>query len=91
MELNSDSQQKIYQALKSLYRYATLKSMKGPALVFDTETKVMKSKIQHLTPEELYCMVNMWQDFLKETLLEDALEDNLLHKKLNDKFAESVN
>ena len=54
----------------------------APDILLENEERLMKARLLELSCDEIVAMVNVWPDFLKEHILEDAKQNKELDEDL---------
>ncbi len=90
LKLRSDSKEKVYNILRSLFRYSRLIDMNAPDILFDNEGKIIDSRIRSLTPAEIFLTITSWEEFYKEQIVQDEIQDQKLDADLNS-YYQSMN
>ena len=85
-----DDNDKIYNMLRSLFRYNKLKEMNAPEILFEAENAVLLKRIQELSAAEIFLAVTSWEEFYKEQSVSDELQNHRLDADL-DTYLRSVN
>jgi hypothetical protein len=77
------SNEKIYNMLRSLFRYSKLKEMDAPEVLFENEGKMITRRIRSLSPEEIFLTISAWEEFYKEQTIQDEIQNKKLDADLN--------
>lgn len=77
--LNDESSQKVYSAMRSLYRLHLLEeSSLSPQVLIDKEVDIFKKRIANLDQSELLYFAKNCTSYLAEQKVQTALEDESL-------------
>lgn len=85
-----DENDKIYNFLRSLFRYNKLKEMNASEILFEAENAVLLKRIKELSAEEIFLAVTSWEEFYKEQSVADEVQNHKLSNDL-DTYLRSVN
>ena len=83
LNLNPNSKEKIYNLLRSLFRYSKLKEMDAPEVLFENEGKMITRRVRDLSPEEMFLAITSWEQFSKEQAIQDEIQNKKLDADLN--------
>jgi hypothetical protein len=83
MTFNSSNKEKIYNILRSLFRYSKLVEMQAPEILFANEGKIILERIKELSPEEIFLVITSWEDFCREQNIQDEIQNKQLNADLN--------
>lgn len=86
MELRPDSKEKIYNTLRSLFRYQKLIEMNAPQILFENEGKMISKRIRSMNPAEIFLAITSWDEFQKEQVVQDEIQNQKLDKDLNEYY-----
>lgn len=74
--------EKIYSAMRSLYRFSIMKDGIFPELVIENEKNILKNRFNELQAEDILYIVNNWEHFLKKECVDQEINDQIFFNNL---------
>lgn len=78
--------EKIYSAMRSLYRFVTMKQGNYPEVIIENEKVLLKKRFSDLEAEDIHYIVNNWEQFFKHERIDQELKDEIMFNEINKEF-----
>jgi len=82
MELTDISEEKIYSALRSLYRYREMTEEDAPYVLIEAESDLLKKRVTLLNAQEIFALVKLWPEYLTQQLAFDVIDNEQFDRYL---------
>lgn len=66
--------QKVYNTLRSLYRYSELKEMDAPEILLDTEKSILIKRMSNLEPDEILYLAENFLNYKKDQKIREQID-----------------
>ncbi|HVI40588.1 MAG TPA: hypothetical protein VM577_08010 [Anaerovoracaceae bacterium] len=76
MNLSEDSAEKVYRAMRSLFRYSGFQTGNYPDILVDMEEKILLEAFHDLSSKEIYYIITKWPEFAKQQAVEQEIEND---------------
>lgn len=86
MELKPESREKIYSALRSLFRYNQMKAKEAPSVLIDMEWALLDGRLGALSTRELHLLILAWPEYLEEERVSSEIEDEACARDLEQMY-----
>lgn len=75
MDLGNINQEKVYSALRSIYRYQEMTSDNAPEILISTESELLEKRFALLNAKEIFALIKFWPEYLTQQSVIDAADD----------------
>jgi len=75
--------EKIYSALRSLFRYHQMLENNIPDIIIKAESDILKKRMTTLSANDIYMLVTMWPSYKTEQTVITEIDDKLFEQYLN--------
>jgi len=82
MELAGISQEKIYGALRSVYRYREMIREEAPDILIEAESELLEKRFALLSALEIFELVKLWPEYLAEQSAFDVIDNQQFEQHL---------
>lgn len=86
IKLSSSDIDKVYRAMRSLFRYTEFQNKNYPEVLVEQEEKILAEAFKNLNAQEIFYVLSKWPEFLKEQSVEQELENNKLFTLIQKEF-----
>lgn len=76
------SEERIYSALRSLYRYKEMTEENYPEIMVESESNLLKARFELLTSEEIFEVIKIWPGYLAEQATFDVIDNQQFEQYL---------
>ena len=82
MDLGALSQEKIYGALRSAYRYREMTEGDAPEILIETEAKLLVERFSLLNAKEIFQLIQIWPKYLAQQSAIEVIDDQRFEQYL---------
>ena len=82
MEQAELSQEKIYGALRSVYRYREMTQEGAPDILIEAESELMEKRFALLSAQEIFELIKLWPEYLAEQSAFDVIDNQRFQQYL---------
>lgn len=82
MELAEISQEKIYGALRSVYRYREMIQEEAPDILIEAESELLEKRFALLSALEIFELVKLWPEYLAQQSAFDVVDNQRFQQYL---------
>jgi len=82
MDLGELSQEKIYGALRSAYRYREMTEGNAPEILIETEERLLVERLALLNAKEILHLIQIWPKYLVEQSAMEIIDDQQFEQYL---------
>ena len=75
MELGDISEEKIYGALRSVYRYREMVEGEAPDIILEAESELLERRFALLGAKEIFALVKLWPEYLAQQSAIDVIDN----------------
>lgn len=82
MDLGALSQEKIYGALRSAYRYREMTEGDAPEILIEAEARLLKERFALLNAREIFEIIQVWPRYLAQQSAIEVIDDQRFEQYL---------
>jgi hypothetical protein len=90
MNIDYESEERIYGFLKSIFRYKRMIEKNAPDELCVLEKVILRDKLDALSPEEVFLAVTSWEEYYEKAVVDEGIQDEQTVRDINS-FMQTLN
>jgi len=82
MELGNISQEKVYGALRSVYRFREMTEENAPEILIEAESGLLEKRFALLNAHEIFELIKLWPQYLAHQSAIDVIDNQQFEQYL---------
>lgn len=82
LDLEEMSEERVFGALRSIYRYREMTGDNAPDILIESESDLLEKRVALLNAKEIFVLVQLWPQFLAKQSAFDVIDNQQFEQYL---------